>query len=72
MVQVYIHVHVLRSTLWSVYTCGTAVVISKKGVSSSGDLTMKRVFCRASIWHLQFTWVYHIGLRYHFIFSRFI
>ena len=28
----------------SVYPCSTPVVISKKGLSPSGDLTMERVF----------------------------
>ena len=28
----------------SVYPCSTPVVVSKKGVSPSGDITMERVF----------------------------
>ena len=40
--------------------CSTPVVLSKKGVSPSSDLTIERVFCRESLWHLRLQWVYHI------------
>ena len=40
--------------------CSTPVVISKKGVSPSGDLTMDRVFCIETLLHLLFLKEDHI------------
>ena len=37
----------------SLSPCSTPVVISKKCLSQSGDLTMEWVFCRVSIWNLR-------------------
>ena len=56
----------------SLSPCSTPVVISKKGVSPSGDLTIERIF----LYSINMTFMISVGIPYMikipFIFSRFI